>query len=63
MCINDEMRSKGYKKAMADIKEMGIEWVKHSFALRLKCTGVSPSFTVGYGEAIVVQELRNKAKA
>lgn len=61
MYINDEMHIKGFKCAVADIKEMGIEWAKHTFALRLKCTGASPSFTVGYGKAILYQEMRNKA--
>lgn len=55
-----EMRKKGYKVAKADIEEMGIEWTKHIFALRLKCTGLDAWFTIGYGEAIVEQSMRNK---
>lgn len=58
---NIKMRKEGFKKAMGDIKEMGIEWAKSTFALRLKCTGLDAWFTVGYGEAIVDQETRNEA--
>lgn len=56
-----DMRKKGYKTAKADIEKMGIEWTKHMFALRLKCTGVDAWFTVGYGEAIVEQNMRDNA--
>lgn len=51
-------RKDGYKKSMQDIKEMGIEWTKHKFALQLKCTGIDPCFTVGYGEALVYASTR-----
>lgn len=54
---NTKMREKGFKRVMNDIEEMGIAWAKHIFALSLRCTGVDPWFTVGYGEAIVVQEM------
>ncbi len=59
---NIKTRKEGFKKAREEIKEMGIEWAKSTFALRLKCTGLDAWFTVGYGEAIVEQEMRNKAK-
>ena len=63
MNMNEDlkMRKQGYKAAKADIGEMGIEWAKHMFALRLKCTGSDACFTVGYGEAIVEQSMRDKA--
>lgn len=51
-------RKNGYRKAMQDIKEMGLEWAKSTFALRLKCTGLDPCFTVGYGEALVYANMR-----
>lgn len=56
-----QARNAGFTKAVYDMKKMGIEWTKHTFALRLQCTEVDPNFTVGYGEAIVYQEMRNKA--
>jgi hypothetical protein len=54
----ENMRKQGYKMAERDIKQMGIEWAKHTFALRLKCIGCDSDFTVGYGEAIVVTSMR-----
>ena len=61
MYENLDMRKMGHKEAMDDIEEMGIEWTKHMFALRLKCTGVDAWFIVGYGEAIVQQSMRDNA--
>ena len=53
-------RKKGYQKAMQDIEKMGFEWAKHMFVLQLKCTGLDPYFTVGYGEALVEANMRAK---
>lgn len=50
--MNIESMEAGYKRGLENIKEMGIEWAKHMFGLRLKCTGIDPSWTVGYGKAI-----------
>lgn len=52
---HDEIKSRkqGYKTALEDISLYGLEYCKHKFAIRLKCTGCDPSWTVGYGEAIV----------
>lgn len=60
--MNEEMnmRKRGYRMAEGDMKEMGIEWAEHLFALRLKCTHLDSDFTVGYGEAIVVARMIEK---
>lgn len=50
---NTESRKLGYMRAEKDIEQMGIEWAKNLFGLRLKCSGACPWFTTGYGEALV----------
>ncbi len=60
---NLKTRKEGYKQALDDIERMGIEWAKSTFVVRLKCTWLDAWFTVGYGEAIVYQAMRDEAKS
>lgn len=55
-------RKQGYKVALDDIRSFGVDHCKLAFALRLKCTGCDPCWTVGYGEALVDASRSAKAK-
>lgn len=45
-------RKQGFKVGLEEAKSFGIEHCKHKFAMRLRCTGCDPCWTVGYGAAL-----------